>query len=224
MEFQVIDIIILALIAGFIALRLRSTLGKDIGSKPDFDLRGKVDNENERVIHIHNPEDEMQKNQDEQREQEAIAQIDDTHVAGMMTKMRKEFPSFSVREFIEGAKGAFEWVLQAYNEKDQSTLSALMDKEVFLDFKAAIDEQEQQDHRQETTLVAIKEADIIDAQLQRDKAKITVRFVTEQIQVLRDDKGEIISGDASETLTIEDEWVFAKSLKSRDPNWTIIDT
>jgi predicted lipid-binding transport protein (Tim44 family) len=225
-EFQYADIIILALIALFVGLRLRNTLGKDIGHRPDLSApsRRVVTEEADRVIHLQPQAEAAEQKLREEQDALLLSTVTDSSVTQTLGEIRDADPAFSVKEFLEGAKGAFEWVLTAFNNNDEATLKTLMSAEVFEDFHQAIEERKALGTKPETTLVAIEKTDIVRATLSDSTARLTVRYVTDQIQVERDKDGKIISGDPSQVIPVEDEWTFERNVKSRNPNWTIVAT
>jgi predicted lipid-binding transport protein (Tim44 family) len=223
-DFQYTDILILALIAAFIALRLRNTLGKDIGHKPDLtQLRRQLsETPEEAAAKIHPLSEE--KTQNDQQEAAAREAIGDPALLAGVDAIAKADPSFSLSGFTEGAKGAFEWVLKAYNAGDTETLKTLLSPPIFEEFSAALEASKASTEKTETTLVAITHAEVAAASLEKAKARITLRIVSEQIEVIRNAEGKIIGGDPSRPAVVEDEWVFERDVKSRNPNWVIMDT
>lgn len=223
--FQFADIIILALIAGFIALRLRNTLGKDVGHRPDSSqLRAQMGKElEERVVSLASAQKAaLEKNKEEAKDKAYEALTD--ALQKKVDSIKKHDPEFSLTEFVEGAKGAFEWVVKAFNDGEKSTLKQLLSSEVYAEFEDAMVDRLSSQAQAHTTLVAINDVHVVDAEIKKQSSRITLRFESEQIHVVKNESEEIISGDASEVIHVEDEWVFERSLKSRDPNWTIIDT
>ena len=221
--FQFADIIILALIAGFIALRLRNTLGKDVGHRPDStQLRRQMGKElEERVVTL--PTAKAKAEEEKPKKDKAFDKLEND-LQDKITLIKKADPSFNVSEFFEGAKGAFEWVMKAYNDGDKSTLKQLLSKEVYTEFEEAMVDRMSSPARAHTTLVAIDEVTLMDAEIKGSKTQITIKYITDQIHVVKNEAEEVISGEASKVISVEDEWVFERSVKSRDPNWTIIDT
>lgn len=224
--FQFADIIILALIAGFIALRLRNTLGKDVGHRPDTTkLRRQMGKDlEERVISmpgVNAPIDE--KTQIVVQEDKAYDALDDA-LKSKIDDVKAQKPEFNLSEFIEGSKGAFEWVVKAFNDGDKTTLKQLLSKDVYKEFEDAMIDNMASPAKADTTLVSIDAAELEDAQIKGKSVLITMKFISDQIHIFRNEKGEVISGNASDITRVEDDWVFEQSVKSRDPNWTIIDT
>lgn len=222
--FQFADIIILALIAGFIALRLRNTLGKDVGHRPDTtQLRRQMGKElEERVVSLPGVKATLD-TETETEKDEAFDALEGA-LKSKVEAIKKQDASFILSEFMEGAKGAFEWAVKAFNDGDKSTLKQLLSKEVYQEFEDAMIDRMSSAAKADTTLVSIEEAELVDAQIKKGNVHITMKFVSDQIHVVRNEEDEVISGDASEITRVEDEWIFERSLKSRDPNWTIIDT
>ena len=227
-EFAFADIIILALIALFVALKLRNTLGKDVGHRPDLtELRRHVDEElakDDKVISMPGGQAESWPDSRAEAEEKALlAELEDSGVASELEKIRAADEQFRVKEFLDGARVAFEWVLGAFNHGEKDKLKDLMSDDVYAEFASAMDERLASGNKVEATLVSIKKADIIEASLQKKLARITVAFTTEQIIVERDAEGKIVQGDASHIQIIDDEWVFERILSSRNPNWMIVD-
>ncbi len=233
MGFQYADIIILALVAIFVALRLRNSLGKDIGERPDISkLRKQLGQElEEKIVNLPTAKNAEQKdknniaNGEEATDEEEQSLVDNPDAAKQLLAIKQLDANFSVRSFLNGAKAAFEWVLRAYNEGDRQTLQRLMSPEIYKEFEQALAQHEEQQHKPQTTLVAITDAKITRAELvQEYVARIAVRFTSEQIYVVHDSEGNIIEGDPSIVQKVEDEWLFEHDMRSRDPNWTIIET
>ena len=123
-----------------------------------------------------------------------------------------------------GAKIAFEMVITAFAGGDTKTLRPLLSNDVFEDFSGAIKARLDKKENLESTLVGISEADIIEAELQGKTAFVTIKFVSEQINVTRDAEGEVVDGDPGGVATVTDIWTFARNTRSRDPNWTLVAT
>ena len=95
---------------------------------------------------------------------------------------------------------------------------------MFAQFDGAIKAREDAKHSLATTLVGIREADIVDAALDGRIARITVKFLSEQINVTRDSEGRVVDGDPTASATVTDVWTFARNTSSRDPNWHLVAT
>lgn len=221
---QMLDMLVLLALAIFFISRLRKVLGKhidDSAKKPD--RRGKQGS----VVHLRDPQSAAAiAAAVHQVEDDAplLADIDDPDVSKGLADVKAADPGFNVREFLGGAKMAFEMILEAYNDGDRQQLRGLLSKEIYADFEAAMDEREKRGTFEESTLVSIESADITRAAMKGKTAEITVTFVTEQITVERDQEGNIVSGDPSAPELVTDEWTFSRETRSNNPNWTLTGT
>ena len=132
--------------------------------------------------------------------------------------------SFDESGFLNGARAAFEMVINAFAQGDTKVLRPLLSNDVYDDFAGAIKGREEAKETLETTLVGIDEAEIIEAELQGKTAFVTIKFVSEQVNVTRDAQGKVVDGDESHVASITDIWTFARNTRSRDPNWTLVAT
>ncbi len=131
---------------------------------------------------------------------------------------------FSPKRFVQGAQAAFEMVVDSFAKGDTATLRPLLGDDVYDEFAAAIRERMAEGHIQETTIVALDAAEIISAEMRSSTARVTVKFVSQQINVVRDKEGEEIGGDPSLIERVTDIWTFARNTRSSDPNWALIET
>jgi predicted lipid-binding transport protein (Tim44 family) len=214
--FQYGDIIVIGAIAAFIILRYRAMLGNQEGRDPAEVKRPKPLEEYERVVKIAERATPVV-------EQQTASQYPALLETSFKT-IRALDAEFSPEEFLVGAKMAFEMVIKAFNESDHDTLKMLLAPDVYESFKEAIDMQIQQNVQHQTTLVSIEKSDITSAQLQGKKARIAVKFDSEQIHIVRDANGAITQGNPSDVDLIDDEWVFERDLTSSSPNWLIVET
>jgi predicted lipid-binding transport protein (Tim44 family) len=230
--FQFFDIILFAAIAAFLVLRLRSVLGKRTGHeqrpsqdpfKPEQQQR-QPQGQSDRDKVIQMPDRNRGEETVTDEELKKAAEKADTPLSAGLTQIKLADRDFDEDGFLEGAKGAFEMIVDAYAQGDRKTLRQLLANDVYGDFEAAIDERERQGQGLETTLVNIREADIVEAELQGRTAFVTVKFVSEQINALKDRTGQVIEGDTEHVADVTDIWTFARNTKSRDPNWTLVAT
>jgi predicted lipid-binding transport protein (Tim44 family) len=214
------DLIVFGAIALFIILRYRSVLGEKTG----FDVSApKAKKTDDTIISIATGKP---------IKEAAPVAAPDPHVpaenskaAAALAAMSQMDVSFTPSYFMTGAKAAYEMVITAFNEHDRDTLKMLLDPDAYESFEMDMLEQEKNKTRAHTTLVAIKSADITEAELKKSTATITVLFTAEQVQVVRDEAGAILeSGNSSSPEEIVDEWTFERDLKSKNPNWTIVAT
>ncbi|HJP23005.1 MAG TPA: Tim44/TimA family putative adaptor protein [Alphaproteobacteria bacterium] len=242
-----LDIILFAVVAGFIILRLRSVLGRRPGNgqrPPDVMTRqGKAGEDNVIPLPDHSNEDEeapglepatgyddgSEKDSDEVRqgdddEPRPVVATEATLVAAGLTEIRLVDSSFDVETFVEGARVAYEMIIAAFANGDEETLGQLLSDSVLDDFTGAIRDRQERNEILETTLVSLETADPLDARVVGDMAEVTVKFVAEISNVTRDAEGEVVAGDAMAVNVVTDIWTFARDVRSSDPNWRLIET
>jgi predicted lipid-binding transport protein (Tim44 family) len=189
-DLQFFDILIFAAIAGFIIYRLRSVLGKRTG---------------------------FQKNISEPKPQETKKQEDVQKIPPLMdneTKLEaiyKKVNNFNHREFLDGAKKAFEIIISSFNNGDKKTLKNLVSKNVYSAFEKAIDEKTNNPESQFYSLIV---EGIADAKVENDTISISVNFISEQM--LNNDEGSIVKN--------KDTWTFEKPANSSSPIWILTQT
>lgn len=219
---QFLDIILIAAIAAFLIFRLRSVLGRRDGheGRPGYDPfqqnRGEDAPGEDKVVHLPDRESEPAK--------PAPPDFGSGSAAEGMKAIHNLDGSFDPKEFVAGARQAFEIIVAAFAQGDKQALRPLLANDVYEDFAGAIDARESEEQSLETTLVSIDSAEIIEAELQGKTAFVTVKFVSQQINVTRDSEGRILEGAPGETVAITDIWTFARNTRSRDPNWSLVAT
>jgi len=148
----------------------------------------------------------------------------DAQVAAGLKTIGEADPTFSPKSFLEGAKAAYEMIVTAFAQGDRKTLKTLLEKEVYDGFDKAIADREALGHKIDFTFVGLPKVEISDAELDRRDARVAVRFNAEVVQATKNKDGQLIDGNAEQVQTIADEWTFARSPKSRDPNWKLVAT
>lgn len=215
-----LDILLFALVAAFLIFRLRSVLGRRDGFQGKGEERlpfpGRAAEPPVRL-----PEREAAA--DQSALDEAPATLPPSVDAGI-TQIRVADPNFDEKEFTSGAQKAFEWILQAFTGDDLRSLQPLLSQDVFNNFAQTIRSRQQDGRKLETTLVGFKSAEIVEAYMAGRTAHVTLKFVTEQICVTRDAKGEVIEGDPNSVSEVVDFWTFARDTRSADPNWSLVAT
>jgi predicted lipid-binding transport protein (Tim44 family) len=192
-SFEYIDIILLAMIAGFIFLRLRGILGKKTG------FEGKLPTQFEK---------EFQK-------------------VKISPKLSNEnFGEESQKEFLEGAKIAYETIIIDFSDSDNKLIASkpLLSKKINDQFAEALLDRKNKGHFAEITFIGIKSAVIKTHKKIENSLEVTVDFVSEIITCIKDKDKKIVSGDSEKIKTVYDTWVFSKEIKSSNPNWLLIDT
>jgi len=132
--------------------------------------------------------------------------------------------SFDIRNFINGARQAYEMIVTAFAEGDRKTLKQFLSKEVYDGFVAAISGREARGEKIESNFIGIDKAEIMDAAMRGSTAHITMRFVSQLISVTQDRTGAVVDGDPKKVMDVIDIWTFARDVTSRDPNWKLVAT
>lgn len=225
--FQFIDIIILAMVAGFIVLRLRSVLGRRTGHEPHRDGRPEdgyargPSNASDNVVTLPNSPP---------RRARDVSSLDiepayqGTPLEAGLVQIKMADPSFSVGQFLEGAAKAFEMIVDAYARNDTDTLKPLLSDDVYAQFANAIQEREERSETMETEIVVLKPPKAESIEVDGTQARIEVRFQSEQVNVVKDRDGNVVDGDQEHVDSVTDIWTFARDLSSRDPNWALVAT
>ncbi|MET0308471.1 MAG: Tim44/TimA family putative adaptor protein [Sphingomonas sp.] len=208
-------IILFAMVAGFLALRLYAVLGKRTGHEQALPKPAE-----ERVATAPLP-----------RTIDAVPEVPHngsrTIEAGAETGLRAVVnadSSFDVAQFIEGAKSAYKMILEAYWKGDEETLGWLVEEDVRAGFTQAIADRKAAGHLLENRLIAIEKAMIAEASVEGRVARIVVRFDADIAAVTRDQDGNLVSGSLTDAVETHDIWTFARNLRSDDPNWKLVET
>ncbi|MCB1448023.1 MAG: Tim44 domain-containing protein [Rhizobiaceae bacterium] len=223
------------IVAALIFLNLRSVLGKRTGTeKPPFDPYSRdqrtMDSQSQtaddgKVITL--PRRDQQ-----QAPMEPVSRyqaIDDFVPAGtdLNDKLRRVHdvdPTFEPRQFVDGAKVAYEMIVQGFAEGDRKSLKTLLSNEVYQGFDQAISAREKAGQKVKSTFVGIEKADITDARLDGSEVTVTMRIVSQLISATYDAEGEVVEGNADTVAEVIDSWSFARDTRSRDPNWKLVQT
>ena len=234
-SFDVTTIIFLAL-AVFVIWRLRSVLGQKTGTerspfrpvernRTEPPARGENRSEGDNVVRL--PGADRGQSPSPQaappRDWRGIAEPGSS-VAGGLEQVVQVEPGFDPREFVEGAKKAYEAIVVAFAKGDRKTLRALLSREVAEGFEQAISEREKRNQTAETTFVSIDKAEIVRVEVKHRVAQITVRFLSNLINATRDADGKVVDGNAETVVEVPDVWTFARTLGARDPNWQLVAT
>lgn len=216
-DFNIIEILLFAALALILIFKLGSVLGRrgeDEGPQTDpFGLSKPEPASTDNVVamqerHAPTPEE--------------LASMDPLEAG--IAQIKAADPSFREKEFVNGARAAFEAILEAFAKADTTTLKSLLDNTVYENFAGAIQERIKAGHELETTIVGIEESEIVKAELDGNLARVTAKFVTEQVNALKNAEGEIVEGDPANVVKVSDIWTFSRNTKSRNPNWLLVAT
>ena len=221
---MIVEIVILAMIAAFLGLRLYSVLGRR--AEHEEEMLGRMP---------HTPEAQAPA----PRSQQADANgADDRQVPGLERALAgiplgaqravREIASadrrFSPVGFIEGAKSAYAMILEAFWSGDRDTLNELCDDDVYASFIAALDAREAAGETVENRLIRIEEAEIVGADFNAPMARITVRFVADIAALTKDRDGNMIAGSLDDAIQSRDVWTFSRKVSAMRPDWLLDET
>jgi predicted lipid-binding transport protein (Tim44 family) len=223
-NFQFLDIILFAGVAGFLLFRLRSVLGRRTGNerqRPDpFAPRQAPPPQTSTFAGA--PTNTAAPAPAPQLGASPLGgpQIGTDGVAAL----RAADPSFNADAFLAGARTAFEMIVKAFAAGDTATLQPLLSPEVFTAFSDAIRDRQAAKETHETKIVAIKIAVIEHVAIENATGLVTVKLVTDQINVTRDANGAVVEGDADKAIEKTDYWTFSRPVRARNPNWILVAT
>jgi predicted lipid-binding transport protein (Tim44 family) len=218
MNSPIIQLLVLAGIAIFLILRLRSVLGTREGfektplptpegrgprARPELEV---IDGRPDRDITDHVPED--------------------SEAARALAAMKGADPSFNVREFLQGARAAYEMILMAFERGELAPVRPFLSPEVFDALAGVVEERHRKGLKVEATFVGISDLALRDATFDRQsrEAEVSVRFVGELTSVVRDSAGQVVEGSSTAIKRQKDVWTFARTMGSQDPNWILVAT
>ncbi|CAN5349002.1 Tim44/TimA family putative adaptor protein [soil metagenome] len=208
-------VVLLAMIAGFLAMRLYSVLGKRTGHEQSLAKPAE-----ERLVSVPVP-----RTIDAVPDlREPAAPAADGKAQSGLRAIAAADPSFDVVQFVDGAKSAYRMILEAFWKGDEQTLDWLTEPEVRSSFGDAIAARSEAGHVLDNRLVVIERASIVEASLHGRDAKIAVRFDSDISSITRDGEGNVIAGSMTDAVETHEVWTFARTLKSSDPNWKLADT
>ena len=215
-DLQLLDILIFAMVAGFLFLRLHRVLGKRTGheqpprSMTDDEMRS-MD-----IVPLH-PNDPRS---DEPPSQE----VDGDPVPGIANLKRAD-RHFQPAEFLSGVETAFEMIVEAFSRGDLEVLGTLLDERTLKGFEAEISRRREAHEEVGSSLISIDSCDIAEVKILENIANVTVNIVSKQVHFVRNmDTGVVVEGDTSNVSEVNDVWTFARDIGSDDPNWRLVET
>ncbi|NCP20273.1 MAG: Tim44 domain-containing protein [Erythrobacter sp.] len=217
---MITEIVILAMIAVFLGLRLYSVLGRRAEHEEEpkapyvdrFPGPGKAPVEQA-------PEAPARVVSEQEAKADVLPQVE-RGVQSIIAADR----GFDIVSFLEGAKGAYGMILEAFWNGDKESLRELCDDSVYEGFAQAIDARAEAGETVDNRLIRIEDATIRDAELERKEARITVRFVADIAAVTRDGEGNVVAGSLDDAIESRDIWTFARRVDSRTPDWQLVET
>lgn len=210
-------IVILALVALFIGLRLYSVLGERTG------------HEQQPILKPADPDNRVEPRPAQTSAAPSAVQ-DSGEFAFLPTAgpgvraILAADPSFDVARFLDGAKAAYRMILEAFWRGDLAALRPHVDDHVYETFANAVEQRQKDELTLDNRLVAIDQSVISEALVERDVAVVTVRFEADIAAVTRNAGGDVVAGSLSDAVQTRDLWTFRRDISSRDPNWRLIET
>jgi predicted lipid-binding transport protein (Tim44 family) len=194
-QFGFLDIILLAMFAGFIILRLRNILGRKTGHQGKPASR-------------YFP-----------RGVEVLKDIEDNEAIS-----QNNVDENAKKHFLKGANIAYEQIITNFAKGDKKTLKTLLSKELFGDFSAVIDDRKKKELKYETTFIGLKSSKILEFKKIENIYKVSVNFVSEIITCVKDKNDKVVEGNPDTIKTVNDVWKFSKNMWSQDPTWYLVET
>ena len=198
--FQYIDILILAIIAGIVLLRLRSVLGKRTGhektDKTSYNYEAPRQSQTEKVIPI-------------EPEKSSSSTTDSW---------------FDNDDFLRGASNAYEMIVTNFENGNKDALKSLLSEDVMNSFSSVIDERNSKNETVEFNFIGIEKSEIVHKDLKKNPMEVSVRFISEMITCIKNSKDEVISGSLNQVQKITDIWTFEKYSNRKGSNWLLVAT
>ena len=216
MENPVISLLILAGIAIFLILRLKSVLGtRDGFEKPRMPSPTTRRTAQDLEVIEGGPDIDITDHVEAESEQ-----------ARALAAMKRVEPGFSVSEFVQGARGAYEMILMGFENGELGDIQPFLAENLYDSFVDAVAAREDQGLTIEAQFIGVRETTLVNATYDEGSglAEITMRFIGEMTSVVRNQDGEIIEGDAKTAKRQKDTWVFARTMGADDPNWQLVAT
>ncbi|MGH6990852.1 MAG: Tim44/TimA family putative adaptor protein [Stellaceae bacterium] len=216
-DYQILEILVFAVIAGILVFRLRSVLGRRTGNerRRDFPFGPPSGSAPPPPRTANPPPGNMPT-------RPRLAVISEGEA--IPHNVAAEGPGFDRAGFVNGAKNAFGLIVEAFAAGDRARLQPLLSPDVFRSFADAIAARERAKETQETKIVAINSADIAEDRAEGGTALVTVKFVSDQVSVTRGADGAVLDGDPDHPVEHTDLWTFSRPARSPDPNWVLVAT
>lgn len=217
MSSSLLQLLVLAGIAVFLILKLRSVLGtRDGFEKPPIPLDNVRPRSDRKFEVIEGGPD-----------RDIVDHVPDGSAeAKALSAMKQAEPGFSVSDFLKGARGAYEMILMAFERGDIESIRPFLNDEVEASFAQAINARERDGLTVDANFVGLREMTITEAEFDRDSrvGEITVRFLGELTTVIRNKAGDVVDGHPTNIKRQRDSWTFARPMGVQDPNWQLVAT
>ena len=219
MNSPLLQLLVLAGIAIFLILRLKSVLGTRDGfegpPRRGASEPAKSDRRQEFEVIEGGPDHDITDHV-----------LEDSEAAAALADMKRIEPSFTVTDFLQGARGAYEWILMAFENGNLDQVAPFLAEDVYEAFAQVVDSRQEQGLTVEAEFVGVRGTTLADARFDNtsNRAEVTVKFIGELISVVKDQNGEIIEGKPGQSKRQKDTWTFERVMGSGDPNWRLVAT
>ncbi|WP_187428481.1 hypothetical protein ROLI_043990 [Roseobacter fucihabitans] len=217
MNSSLIQLLVLAGIAVFLILRLKNVLGtRDGFEAPPAKLPTNT-NERKHDFEVIEGGPDL----------DIVDHVDENSPAARaLAEMKRIEPSFSVTDFLGGARGAYEMIVMGYENGELAEIQPFLAEDIYESFVDGIAAREDQGLTVEANFIGVRELKLVDATFDEDnhEAELTIRFVAELTSAVRNSEGEIIDGSTTELKRQKDTWSFARAMGTNDPNWLLVST
>lgn len=217
MNSPILQLLVLAGIAIFLILRLKSVLGTRDGFEGPSRRQPAAGQAPRREFEVI----------DGGPDHDIIDHVaEDSEAATALADMKRIEPDFSVSTFLQGAREAYEMILMAFENGKLDEVMPFMDRDVYETFAQVVDEREKQGLTIEAEFIGVRELELADARFDQEtrRAEIDVRAVAELVSVVRDAEGEIVEGEPGKPKRQKDLWTYERIMGSDDPNWRLVAT
>ncbi|MCI5043954.1 MAG: Tim44/TimA family putative adaptor protein [Aquisalinus sp.] len=200
--------IFFAVLAGIMCYQLYATLGRKGGHEPEETPAPFQSETQDTDVPI----------------MEDTVEVEPENQPEWVKDIRSAYPDFEEKEFLSGAKSAYEMIVEAFAANALSDVKPFIAPSVYAAFHEAAQSREAEGHSSELQFVGTESANVDEAKVDSGFIKITVSFISNQIRVLRDSAGEVIDGDPNRIDRVRDRWTFSRPVSSTDPNWQLVAT
>jgi predicted lipid-binding transport protein (Tim44 family) len=215
MNSPLIQLLVLAGIAVFLILRLKNVLGTREGFEKPREPQVQQRRRQEFEVIEGGPDRDITDHVDE-----------DSDEARELAAMKRVEPAFSVSEFVQGARGAYEMIVMGFETGELDDIRPFLAEDVFQTFIDVVAYREDKGLTIEAEFIGVRETAVVGARFDKDSnlAEVTMRFVGELTSVVRDKGGDIVEGDPKHVKKQKDTWTFARTMGADDPNWQLVST
>ncbi len=200
-------------LTAFILFRLMSVMGTRSGHEQRHDLDG-----------LQAKAAASQRQADDAEGDQQGDEAAPTPVSTNARVLREADPAFDESEYLDGARAAYEMIVEAFASGDLRSIRAYLSDSVYDAFRGAVVAREEAGQSADLKFIGVDHAAIVDSQVDQDRMRAVTEFTSNQVRVTRDKDGNVVDGDPNRIELVKDRWTFSKKRSSRDPNWILVAT